>query len=202
MRARFLAQLVDSTHLDEYVQIDRTTPGIMCPDIYYHLHAPYNGGKDPRAKDPADRWIAEGGQQTNRTSDCSGGDSWIDGHDRYQPLRMALAVGYGGYFNTDSKIIDATRIITPKSQARCFEAEERPFVGGVVVCKSKSRGHDIGHEETMIEVPAEWDPNELECWAAIKTSGIRGSGSKANGVSTARGWYKTDALFLRSVMQP
>jgi len=199
-RALYLAGKLTADKLDPFVR----APRARCRPIYYRLPN-HNGGTDPLACDPASEWYetdAAGVAHLRVTSDCSGGDSWIHGHDRYQPLRMAAAVGYGGYFNTNSKIIDATRIVIPGSTPRCFEADDRPFLGAIIVCKSGSRGHDVGHEETVIEVPAEWDPTERACWEAIKTSGIRGSGAQANGVGTGRGWFDTDALFLRSVMQP
>ena len=198
-RASYLARLPGATTetLDKYVR--KPPAPRMCDWIYYRLQD-HNGGKDPCAIDPADRWVLTG--QTNRTSDCSGGNAWMHGFDRYQPKRMAAAVGYDGWWNTDSKIIDATRIVTAKSGPRCFEAEETPFLGAIIVCKSGSRGHKIGHEETVIDVPAEWDPRERECWAAIKTSGIRGSGAHANGLGTGTGWWNTGAMFLRSVMTP
>lgn len=208
-RARFLAQLCDSTHLDEHVRIDRVTPGIMCPDLFYRLED-HNGGKDPTAPHGADVWYETDPhdptvQHERRTLDCSGANAWTDGCDRFQPVRMPPEVGYGGYWNTNSKIIDATRILTPKSTPRCYEPIDRPFVGAIVVCPSNSPGHEIGHEERVIAVPAEWAPTERECWALVKTSGSRGSGKKANGPSTAVGWFGPakvgKTFFLRNVMR-
>lgn len=201
-RARYLAQLADSSTLDPHVR----NPRPMCRSFYYRL-ADHNGGTDPTAPDCATDWQetdASGLVHPRYTSDCSGANAWIHGHDRYQPKRMAPAVGYSGYWNTNSKIIDATRTITnpAKQGPRCFVAEPVPRPGLIVVCKSGAPGHKVGHEETIIEVPAEWDPRERECWALVKTSGSRGSGKQANGPGTARGWFNTGALFLRSVMEP
>lgn len=201
-RALYLARLVDAEHLDPHVRTPRPT----VRDIYYRLPS-HNGGTDPTAPDCATDWSEtdeHGVVHPRVTSDCSGADSWIHGHDRLQPKRMAPAVGYGGYWNTNSKIIDATRVIVnvSKQGARCFVAEPKPRAGLIVVCKSGAPGHKVGHEETIIEVPADWHENERECWEAMRTSGCRGSGRTANGPSTARGWYRTGALFLRSVMAP
>lgn len=203
-RARYLAQLVDASVLDSFVR----SPRPKCRDIYYRLKD-HNGGTDPTAPDCATDWSErddKGVEHPRWTSDCSGADSWIHGHDRFQEKRMSPAVGYGGYWNTNSKIIDATRIIVDvkKQGAQCFVAEPRPRAGLMIICRSGAVGHAVGHEETMIEVPAEWDPNERECWEAIKTSGCRGSGAHGNGPSTGRGWFaaRADTFFIRSVMTP
>jgi hypothetical protein len=207
-RAKYLARLVGSTALDSFARAPRP----LVRDIYYRL-PDHNGGTDPTAPDCATDWFetdVAGVVHPRITSDCSGADSWIHGHDRYQPQRMAAAVGYGGFWNTNSKIIDAERsIVGHASGARCFEAEATPRAGLIVVCKSGSPGHAVGHEETIYDAPAwgvggvpNWDPRDPSLWAMLRTSGCRGHGPTANGPSTARGWYGTGALFLRSAMQP
>src|SRR5512139_1465966 len=78
-RASYLARLPGATTetLDKYVR--KPASAQQCAKIYYRL-PDHNGGKDPCAVDPADRWVTTG--QTNITCDCSGGDAWIHGHDR------------------------------------------------------------------------------------------------------------------------
>lgn len=201
-RALYLAKLAPSSTLDRFVR----GPFATCRDIFYRLRD-HNGGADPTAPDSSTEWTEpdeHGVQHARRTCDCSGADAWIAGHDRYTPLQMAAAVGYGGFWNTNSKILDATRVLGPKSGRRCFVAEDKPRRGLIVVCKSGAPGHKIGHEETIIECPEPhlWNPNDRACWDAIKTSGSRGSGKTANGPSTARGWFRTGALFLHCVLEP
>lgn len=164
-----------------------------CATIYYRLKG-YNGGKDPTAADPADRWTAKGKKTVNVTCDCAGAAAWCSGYDRYQPDRFAHI--YGGWINTDSMIIDAS------TDARCFVALDRPTPGAMIVCRSGSRGHRIGHVGVIVEVPAEWDPNERECWEAIVVVDVAGRKGRANMQTTGRGWFRTGAMFLRTIMQP
>lgn len=170
---------------------------IYCPAIYYLL-TEHNGGKSPSSPDPADRWSNPGSTFINRTCDCSGGQSWAGGFDRFQPKRMHPSIGYSGWFNTDSKIMDA------RGPQTCFMRLDRPEPGCIIVCKSGSPGHKIGHEGGVVSVPAEWDRRERECWQAIGVVDVAalGSGVRANTLRTGRGWYGTSAEFLRPIMQP
>lgn len=171
---------------------------VWCPAIYYLLEE-HNGGKSPLAPDPADRWSNPGSTFVNRTCDCSGGQSWAHGFDRYQPKRMAASIGYGGWFNTDSKILDARG---PRS---CFEPLDRPEPGCIIVCMSGSRGHRIGHEGGVVAYNGvEWDPRARECWDLIDVVDVAalGAGVRANTKRTGRGWYDTNAMFLRPIMTP
>ena len=197
-RALYLAGKATVDDLDEYVR--KTDAPRECPTIYYLLHD-HNGGKDPTAPDPADRWSTVGSSFVNVTCDCSGGNAWMHGFDRYQPQRFAHI--YGGWINTDSKIMDAT------GKRLCFEIvgdkHGRPEPGAIITCASGSPGHRIGHEGCVVAYHGvEWDPMERECWDLIDVVDVsaRGAGNRANLKRTARGWFGTGAYFLRSVMQP
>lgn len=170
---------------------------IWCPPIYYLL-TEHNGGKSPLAPDSADRWSSPGSAFVNRTCDCSGGQAWAGGFDRYQPQRMHHSIGYSGWFNTDSKILDA------RGPQSCFERLDRPEPGCIIVCMSGSPGHKIGHEGGVVSVPAEWDRREPECWRAIGVVDVAalGAGVRANTLRTGRGWYGTNAEFMRPIMKP
>jgi hypothetical protein len=197
-RARYLAGEVQGPELDAFVR----GPAVECPAIYYRLNGdddglpPYNGGTDPMAPDPADRWSKPGSTFVNITADCMAGAAWCGGFDRKQPVRFAHL--YGGSINTNSMILDA------QDQRRCFEPVERPAPGLFVVCASGSPGHKVGHIGTIVDVPAEWDAGLRECWEAVGVVDIasRGAGVRANKRTTARGWFGTGALFVQGIMQP
>lgn len=213
-RALYLAGKRPLSTLDEHVRRDALElrawgyeqvdiAPVFCPDLFYLLHD-HNGGKDPTAPDPADRWSKLGSTFQNRTVDCSGGNAWMHGFDRYQPKRMAAAVGYDGWFNTDSKIIDARRTITPGAAPRCFEDVGRPEPGVIITCKSGSPGHKVGHEGCVVAVHClEWDPMARECWDLVDVVDCaQRSPNRTNKQTTARGWFGAGAMFLRSVMVP
>jgi len=203
-RALYLAGKATLDTLDVHVRLIGASA--LCPDIYYLLKG-YNGGKDPTAPDPADRWNKPGSTFVNRTCDCSGGDAWMGGYDRYQQKRMRASVGYDGWFNTDSMITDATTPLLP-GEIRCYEADPWPMPGRSIVCKSGSYGHTIGHIGRITDYkggdPSKFDVADPACWNAIEVVDVSavGAGIRANQMRTGRGWYKTGALFLRSVMQP
>ncbi len=209
-RALYLAGQMPIDALDPYVRRDPATlrslggyvlTGLdsdqhhtFVPDLYYLLKD-FNGGKDPTAPDPADRWSRPGSSFVNRTVDCSGGNAWMQGFDRYQPRRFDHI--YGGWINTDSKILDA------RGPARCFRALERPEPGCILTCKSGSRGHVIGHECTVVAYRgAEWDPTVRDLWALIDVVDCAASGRRANSMRNAVGWWNTGAMFLSNVMEP
>jgi hypothetical protein len=207
-RALYLAGKATVDDLDEWVRKDNAPR--ECPAIYYLL-TDHNGGKDPTAPDPADRWSNPGSSFVNITCDCSGGNSWMHGFDRYQPNRMRKSIGYGGWFNTDSKIRDV-RMSLPPSEKRCFKVaggdyfeRGRPEPGAILTCESGSPGHRIGHEGCVVAYHgAEWDPKSRDCWALIDVVDVsaQGAGRRANLLRTGIGWYGTGAWFLHSVMEP
>ncbi len=174
-----------------------------CPDIYYLLHE-HNGGKDPTASDPADRWSKPGETFQNRTADCIGGASWCGGWDRYQPERFEHL--YDGYINTDSMILDAL------GPARCFEPLDRPEPGAYVVAPTGSKGFEAcGHIGTIVDVPPEWDHDTLDCWRHVLIVDVAlRSPARANKLSTAAYWFGArytpgairHAIFARSIMTP
>ncbi len=164
--------------------------------VGYYLLKDHNGGKDPTARDPFDRWSKPGSIFVNVTADCIGGAAWCGGFDRYQPVRFAHL--YGGWINTDSMLMDT------RGPARCFVDLARPEPGCFVVCKSGSPGHHIGHIGVVVEVPAEWDRAERDCWKRLGVVDVAstGSGNRANMRRTGVGWFRTDAAFVKSTMQP
>lgn len=209
-RALYLAGKLPITALDKYVRripaelrllgyADISAP--MCPDLFYLLKN-HNGGKDPTAPDPADRWSVPGSIHQNRTADCVGGAAWCSGFDRYQPDRMPDNVGYDGWFNTDSMRIDAA------NDASCFERLDRPEPGCLIVCASGSYGHTVGHVGVVVAVHClEWDPKVRDLYELVDVVDVaarrfNGSPSRANKMTSARGWYGADPWFLRSVMTP
>ncbi len=173
----------------------RYLAGPKCVTGYYLLKD-HNGGKDPTAADPFDRWRKPGSKQVNITSDCIGGAAWCGGFDRYQPERFAHL--YKGWCNTDSILLDA------RGPAKCFEEIDRPTPGCFVVCRSGSPGHKVGHIGTVVSVPAEWDATKRECWEAIGVVDVAstGAGKRANTLRTARGWFGTGARFVVSRLKP
>lgn len=191
-RGRYLAQQLAITELDVYVRKDGVPS--TCPDGYYLL-SDHNGGKDPTAPDPFDRWSNAGSTFVNRTADCIGGAAWIGGFDRYQPKRFAHI--YSGWINTDSMIQDA------RGPAKCFRALVAPEPGCFVVCASGSAGRSIGHIGTVLEVPAEWDASQKACWEALVVIDVASrTPDKANRLTTGRGWFGANALFAVSIMTP
>jgi len=208
-RALYLCGKRPLSALDEHVRQDPielhslgykyTSPfdptQLTCPDLYYLLQD-HNGGKDPRAPDPADRWSAPGKTFQNRTVDCSGGNAWMHGFDRYQPERFAHL--YDGYINTDSKILDAT------GARRCFRPLPRPEPGCIITCMSGSPGHKVGHEGCVVAVHAlEWDPTVKACWGLVDVVDCaKRDPNPTNRMTTALGWFGTQAYFLESVMEP
>lgn len=200
-RALYLAGERTVHDLDEHVLVRSDTPE-LCPVIYYRL-TDHNGGKDPRATDPADRWRTKVDGATFVTSDCMGAAAWCSGFDRYQPSRMPASIGYGGWYNTDSMLLDA------RGPAACFVDVGRPEPGTMITCRSGSRGHTVGHVGVVVGYRlAEWDPTVRECWEAIGVVDVasrrdrRGNPARANMRTTGRGWFDTGAGFLRSVMTP
>jgi len=186
-RALYLAGEVGADALDPYVR----DPAPECPVIYYRLQD-HNGGTDPTAPDPATRWRTDGGL-TAITCDCAGAAAWCSGYDRFQPQRFAHL--YGGWINTNSMILDAS------GPRRCFVPLERPEPGCLIVCKSGSPGHKVGHVGVVVSVPAAWDPSSRACWEAIGVVDVASRASRANRRTTGRGWFGTGALFVRSTMR-
>lgn len=181
--------------LEQVAARARYLAGPSCVTGYYLLKD-HNGGKDPTAPDPFDRWSKRGSRHVNITADCIGGAAWCGGFDRYQPVRFAHL--YGGWINTDSMLMDA------RGPAKCFVDLGRPEPGCFVVCRSGTPGHAIGHIGTVVSVPAEWDPQVRECWDALGVVDVAstGAGKRANTLRTGRGWFGTGAGFVRSIMAP
>ena len=191
-RALYLAGRAELDALDGYVRAERAPRN--CPSIYYLLKD-HNGGKDPTAPDPADRWSDKGSTFVNRTCDCIGGAAWIGGWDRFQPTRFAHL--YGGWINTDSMRMDAG------GPAKCFARLTAPEPGCYVVCASGSPGHAIGHIGTVVGVPAGWDRTSRASWEALEVVDVAMHTPRpANQTTTARGWFGTDAWFVVPTMQP
>jgi hypothetical protein len=192
-RALYLAGERALWDLDEHVRKrDRILDGEPeCPVIYYRLEG-HNGGTDPFAPDCASHWQSAGGNN-NVTSDCVGGAAWCSGFDRYQPERFAHI--YSGWINTDSMLMDA------RGPGKCFEDVGRPELGTMIVCRSGTRGHTIGHVGIVVGYKlAEWNPDDVACWEAIDVVDVAARAGRANRRTTGRGWYGTGAGFLRQTM--
>jgi hypothetical protein len=196
-RMLYLAKLKPISVLDEFVMRMPDTPQ-TCPDIYYLLHD-FNGGKNPQAPDPADRWVKPGGKHVNRTCDCIGGMAWAGGWDRYQPIRFSHI--YQGWINTDSMRADA------RGPELCFIKLDKPELGCYVVYGSdphkKTHGVPVGHIGGVVGVPDDWNERDRDCWKAMKIVDVANRTPKpANKLTSALGWWGKDAWFVRSVMQP
>ncbi len=189
-RAKYLAGRAKLSDLDDHVRNDGGKPE-ACATGYYLLKD-HNGGKDPSAADPFDRWSKPGSKFTNITADCIGGASWCGGWDRYQPVRFAHL--YSGWINTDSMILDC------QGERRCFVPLDRPEPGCYVVCASGAPGHKVGHIAIVIEVPLEWDPTVKDCWKRVIAVDVAARMGRANMATTALGWFGTGAVFARSIM--
>lgn len=193
--------------LDSYIRRDKVTPQ-TCPAIYYRMYVDidgkryaYNGGKDPTAPDPGDRWRFPNATHINVTGDCVAAVMWGVGSDRYQPVRFAHV--YGGWINTDAMRIEAA------GPARCFQRIDRPEPGAIVVYASdpdrKTHGVKVGHCGGIVGYKlAEWNADDPACWSAIQVANIADyqDGGRANRITTGRGWWAKDSWFLRCVMRP
>lgn len=194
-RMLYLAKKLTIWELDEFVRVSPGTPS-LCPDIYYLLKK-HNGGKDPTAPDPADRWSKPGSDFVNRTCDCIGGMAWAGGWDRYQPKRFEHL--YGGWINTDSMRMDAA------GPRRCFVRLRKPELGCYVVFGSDPKklvhGVPVGHIGGIIDIPDEWDERDRDCWKRLKVIDVASRTPRpANRVTTGLTWWAKDSYFVRSVM--
>jgi hypothetical protein len=152
-----------------------------------------NGGKDPTALDPFDRWQKKPSTFINITADCIGGMAWCGGFDRYQPVRFAHL--YDGWINTDSMWCDAMQ------SKKCFRVLDRPEPGCFVVFTSGSNGHKVGHIGGVIAVPAEWDGSKLECWQSLRVVDQAGRIGRANLEGNPITWYYAHGKFIIPTMQ-
>lgn len=215
MRWRYLAGLALLSTLDEHVR--KVDAPAMCPLLYY-LMSEHNGGKDPTAPDPADRWsseaelarvareVAEHGAPlhpafVNRTADCVAGAAWGQGWDRYQPARFSHI--YDGWINTDSMRMDV------RGPGRCFRRLDRPEPGATIVYESDPHHHThgvpVGHIGGIVGYKlAEWDEHDPACWEAIDVVDIsaQGAGNRANLLHSGAHWFGKDAWFIISTMTP
>lgn len=208
-RARFLAGEIDLSALDSNIDLS-TLPGgydmsrgaaQRCADIYYLLQE-HNGGSNPLAVDPADRWYMPGGHFLNRTADCVAGAAWDGGWDRFQPVRFAHL--YDGSINTNSMILDAL------GPARCFIRLLKPEPGCYVVAPTGALGFEVcGHIGTVIEVPDDFEYDNLAGWLATKIVDIAfRTPARANQRSHAGPWFRGRdqgkgglvSIFAKSIM--
>ena len=166
----------------------------------YYLLTDHNGGKDPTAPDPFDRWSNPGSSFVNRTADCIGGASWCGGFDRYQATRFAHL--YGGWINTDSMLLDATG---PK---KCFVALDAPVAGCFLVAPTGAPGFErCGHIMTLHTVPDAWSIDDIATWKQLLGCDVAalGAGKRANTTHSAEWWFRArhdGAKFVKSIMTP
>lgn len=206
-RARYLGGICSSGSLDALVR----SPASSCIDGYYELHE-HNGGKDPTAPDPFDRWphgVDKVGQPfTAITGDCIGGAAWCGGFDRYQPSRFAHL--YDGWINTDSMIEDAL------GPAKCFELLHAPVAGCFMVAPTgaPSPFSGCGHISTVYDAPPpdQWDIGNPDAWRHVLAVDVAARGEhRANMPTTGAVWYPARytaanphkfTIFCRSIMTP
>jgi hypothetical protein len=202
-RARYLGGLAKADTLDAHVR--DAAPD--CIDGYYLL-SEHNGGKDPTAKDPFDRWSKVGHTFVNRTADCIGGASWCGGFDRYQPDRFAHL--YDGWINTDSMIEDAL------GPGLCFELLHAPVPGCFMVAPTHAPPPfaGCGHIATVYDAPPEsdWNPESHDCWRHVLAVDVAARGEhRANMPTTGVVWEPARytpanphhfAIFCHSIMEP
>lgn len=167
----------------------------------YYLLSGHNGGKDPTAADPFDRWSNEGSQFVNRTGDCIGGASWCGGFDRYQPERFKLR-GWDGWINTDSMLEDAL------GHASCFVLLAAPVRGCFLVAPTGAPGFErCGHIMTIHTVPVDFAIDDEGTWKRLLGADVAslGPARRANTTHDATWWFSArhhGARFVRSVMTP
>lgn len=172
--------------------------------VGYYLLKEHNGGKDPTAPDPFDRWPFKGhdGQEHEAcTCDCIGGACWCGGFDRYQPVRFAHIAGYDGWINTDSMLIDAT------GPAKCFVVLPRPVRGCFLVAPTGAPGFlKCGHIITLHTIPEDFDFDDIESWKKMLGTDVALMGSnRANTTHDATWWFSArnhGAKFVQSIMTP
>lgn len=172
-----------------------TPSAIHCASGYYLLKE-HNGGKNPRAVDPFDRWTNEGSRFINRTGDCISAAAWTGGWDRFQPVNFKHI--YEGWINTDSMILDC------HGAQKCFVPLAEPEDGCYIVCASGAPGHKVGHIGCIPHAPKSgFDKKDKKAWEALKVVNIAsmGAGNRANVWTTGRGWFGTGALFVRPQLQ-
>lgn len=176
----------------------------LCPDLFYRLEYP-NGGTDPTAPDPGARWKKAGSQFVNRTIDCQAGVMWIEGADRYQPVRGGHV--WGGRFNCDSMLIEATEY------KQCFVILPEPELGCIVVYGSEDYDGDgerdrVGHTGAVVSLPAHWDPTKRQSWEDLGVVDCAGRKGRSNKRTTGLTWFGNDrrgvpkdSKFLRMIMK-
>lgn len=194
IRMLYLAGKVGIDALDGFVRKDNAP--MKCPDIFYLLKR-YNGGKDPTAPDPADRWSTPGSSFVNRTCDCIGGMAWAGGWDRYQPDRFSHI--YDGWINTDSMRMDAG------NRAKCFKRISSPEEGCYVVYGSdpqkKTHRVPVGHIGGVVKLPSGLDLKDKNWWKELQVVDIASRSPKpANRLTTGLGWHGKDPWFIVPTM--
>lgn len=203
LRARRMANHRDSPRYDPSLP--------EAPEGYYRLTYP-NGGTDPAAPDHFARWRKDGSTFTNVTGDCVSLVAWASGFDRYQPVRGSHL--QGGAINCDFMVRDAL------GPGRCFVRLQRPEPGCIVVYPSLAdqdgdgERDGAGHTGIVVEVPAEWDATERDCWYRLVVIDCASRGHHlADQYTTGRTWWGSRtgeagrvvpkaSLFVRSVMTP
>lgn len=148
------------------------------PDIQYCMAQGKNGGTTPRSSSPASTWHDSKGRSYH-TSDCVGFALWCLGMDRWQPGISGRGAfpEYGGWINTNSALTEAR---TDDRKDPWFTEGPAPTVGGLVVFPSYRRlgFRRPGHVGVVVEVPAEWDSSEKDCWRKLVVAHCHGPALK------------------------
>lgn len=171
--------------------------------IYYRMDM-HQGGTDPTAPDPADRWQHQGDDGKMHeaiTAECIAGAVWCGGFDRVQRVRMAHV--YEGDINCNSMVIEATKF------GRCFKVLPKPVRGCFLVAPTGAPGFEsCGHIITLHTVPEPdaFDIDDIKCWEATLGTDIASRGPhRANTTHDATWWFRArhhGAIFVVSTMQP
>lgn len=152
----------------------------------FYLLKEHNGGKDPTAPDPFDRWTFQdhdGNDHTAATADCIGGALWNTGADRYQPVRFPY---YDGWINTDSMLDDVF------GKRQCFVPLDYPEPGCFAVARTGAPGFRLcGHIITAHTVPPDFEIDRLDSWKALMGCDVASMGyaKRANTTHDLTWWY-------------
>jgi hypothetical protein len=88
--------------------------------------------------------------------------------------------------------------------AKCFRKLDAPEPGCYVVCATGSPGHEkCGHIGTVVGGCDGFVRTERDAWQRLEVVDVaKRDPRKANQLTTARGWFGTDAWFIVPTMKP
>lgn len=139
------------------------------------------GGQDPTARHPADAC---------GRCDCSGYVAWSLGLPRLMRGDARLRAINGGRLST------AAMVACSADPGWILERVEAPAPGDVVVY-ARERPGGYGHCGIVVEVPAEWDRQEADCWRRLRVAHCNGSSSPDAIVVGAGSMWRRRGKILR-----